>query len=461
MTHRALTWTAVVAALVAITVWIGGVVANSPIPLALWQQHPGASWTLSRGENPNPVQLKLPPSQPLSAVALLGRQLFFDASLSGSGKLSCASCHQPGHAYAPDNALPVQLGGGDMHTAGLRAVPSLTYLYRQPAFNIGPTVDDDDGVTLLQLVERGKTSTHASKTVHSAAQQAHALVPQGGLFWDGRVNTLQQQAGGPLFNPLEMDAGTPQLVLQKLRKAGYAKDFEQLFGPAVLLDDGLALSEAMFAIGRFQYEDASFHAFSSKYDAWLQGRARFSAEELRGYLAFADPQRGNCAACHPAQPSPDGLPPLFTDHQYEALGLPRNPEIPANRDPAYHDLGLCGPQRADLKEQTQYCGMFLTPTLRNAATRRAFFHNGVMHRLEQVLDFYNQRDTAPDKVYPPGADGKPALYNDLPPAFHANIDRSDAPMNRHPGDAPAMSAQDMRDIIAFLQTLVDGYGGKP
>jgi cytochrome c peroxidase len=101
--------------------------------------------------------------------------------------------------------------------------------------------------------------------------------------------------------------------------------------------------------------------------------------------------------------------------------------------------------------------MFKTPTLRNTAVRRAFFHNGVFQTLQQVMDFYNFRDTNPEKVYPLGVDGKAQKYNDIPVQYHANVDVSDPPFNRHPGETPAMTAQDEADIIAFLKALNDGY----
>jgi cytochrome c peroxidase len=150
------------------------------------------------------------------------------------------------------------------------------------------------------------------------------------------------------------------------------------------------------AVARYQVEEPSFHPYTSKYDYWLEGRARLSESELRGLKLFNDPDKANCAGCHTSAPTRDGLPPLFTDHQYEALGAPRNGALANNRDQGYFDLGVCGPHRTDISEQTQYCGMFLTPTLRNTATRRAFFHNGVFQSLEQVLDFYNFRDTNGD-----------------------------------------------------------------
>jgi cytochrome c peroxidase len=128
-----------------------------------------------------------------------------------------------------------------------------------------------------------------------------------------------------------------------------------------------------------------------------------------------------------------------------------------NKDPHFFDIGICGPFRTDLKDQKQYCSMFLTPTLRNSATRKVFFHNGVYHTLDQVMTFYNVRNTDPGKIYPRGADGKIQIFNDIPPQYQANVDFTDAPFDRKFGDKPAMTDQEMRDIIAFLKTLNDGY----
>jgi len=425
-------------------------------PIA-WLTHPVDSVTYALGGNPHPVRLVLPPQQPLSAVAQLGRQLFFDPALSASGKQSCASCHDPANGYnPPPGSGPVMLGGAHLTSPGFRPPPSLAYLYRQQPFSIGPDNEENETITLQQLVALGQDSQRATKTAQSTAQAAQNLVPTGGLFWDGRVNTLQQQADGPLFNPVEMDAGKPQRVAAILEHQPYAPQFLQLFGPNVFGDPKQAVAEALFAIARYQIEAPSFHAFTSKYDAWLQGKARLTPSEMRGYLAFNDVHKADCAACHLDQPTKDHLPPLFTDTQYEALGVPRNSHIPANQNPHYVDLGLCGPFRTDMKDQTAYCGMFLTPTLRNVAQRPVYFHNGVYHSLQQVLDFYNFRDVQPGKIYPT-VDGKVQKYDDLPPQYRANVDTTDPPLNRHLGEQPAMTAQDMRDIIAFLHTLNDGY----
>jgi cytochrome c peroxidase len=101
--------------------------------------------------------------------------------------------------------------------------------------------------------------------------------------------------------------------------------------------------------------------------------------------------------------------------------------------------------------------MFLTPTLRNVDRRAVFFHNGIYRSLAQVLDFYNLRSVAPEKIYPRDAHGRPQPYDDLPAAYRANVDTTDAPFDRHVGDPAPLSARDIRDIIAFLHTLDDGY----
>ena len=409
------------------------------------------------GDNPHPVHLVRPAEAPLSAVAMLGRQLFNDPSLSASGKQSCASCHSAQHAYGPPNGLSAQIGGPHMNLAGYRPPPSLAYLYRQAPFSIGPDqADVDTAVNLNDAASAAQGVQRATKTA-GVAPAAPAMVPQGGLFWDGRADSLQQQANGPMLNPVEMANSSTDQIVARLEHSKYASTLKQLFGANLFSNHELALSEAMFAIGRYEFEDASFHEFTSKYDYWLEGKARLSQAELRGLKLFNDPDKANCAGCHLSQPTKDGLPPLFTDTQYEALGVPRNRALPANRNPKFYDLGVCGPFRTDIAQQTQYCAMFLTPTLRNVATRHVFFHNGVYHDLRQVMDFYNLRNTNPARIYPKDAAGKVEKYDDIPLKYQANVDVADAPFDRKMGDKPAMTEQDIRDIIAFMKTLTDGY----
>jgi cytochrome c peroxidase len=367
-------------------------------------------------------------------MAELGRLIFFDASLSSSGRLSSRP--------------------------GVRAVPSLTYLERQPSFAIGPDNEESENVSIAQLVTLSRDAVRVQKTAPQASRSASNMVPQGGLFWDGRADTLQDQALSPLLDPREMDGGSINIVAAKLQRSANAARFAQLFGSSVWSEPRLAVSEALFAVARYQIEDVSFHPYTSKFDFWLEGKARFTESEARGYALFNDPAKANCAGCHADQPTRDGLPPLFTDHQFEALGAPRNAVLAVNADPGFFDLGICGPYRRDMAADTQYCGLFMTPTLRNAATRHAFFHNGVFPTLRQVLDFYDFRDIEPQRIYPRGAAGTVEKFNDLPLAYRVNVDVSDPPFDRKAGDPPAMTDADEDDIIAFLNTLVDGYSRK-
>ena len=458
LSARAFGWVPALLAVVGAAIGLAGATHAQASTAAL------ATATAGRGINPDPVELRLPPDRPLSAVARLGRLMFFDSTLSASGRQSCASCHAPAYGYNPPNGQALQPGGTHMGQVGFRPPPSLAYLYRQQPFSIGPDAGEVEAPVNLAALARAAGKTARAQKVAGNAPAKVPMVPMGGLFWDGRAASFQRQALAPMLNPVEMANTSIGQVAARLAASPYRGQFQQLFGQDILKQPDRLVSEAMFAISRFETEDASFHRFTSKYDAWLQGKARLDAAEMRGLTLFNEPQKGNCAACHLSKVSADRLPPLFTDTQYEALGVPRNTALPMNRDPHFHDLGLCGPFRHDLARQTRYCGMFITPTLRNVDRRRVFFHNGIYRTLRQVLDFYNLRAVAPEKIYPRGADGRPALYDDLPAAYHANVDTMDAPFDRHVGDQPPLSDRDIQDIIAFLHTLDDGYtsaGGRP
>ena len=205
----------------------------------------------------------------------------------------------------------------------------------------------------------------------------------------------------------------------------------------------------------FQQSPPDFYPYSSRYDAFLRGQTALSPAEMRGLALFNDPRKGNCASCHPSAIK-RGAFPQFTDQGLIALGVPRNPALPSNRDPKFFDLGLCGPLRTDLRDKPEYCGLFKTPSLRNTATRGVFFHNGRFRSLQEVLRFYVQRDTHPARFYPRGADGKVRQFDDLPARYQGNVN-TDPPFDRVPGGKPALDEAEIRDVIAFLGTLTDGY----
>jgi cytochrome c peroxidase len=279
--------------------------------------------------------------------------------------------------------------------------------------------------------------------------------PAGGTLWDGRAQSAHEQARVPLLSAFEMANSSTAAVVDKVMRATYAAQFRRVFGAGVFDDRGRAFKAVLLALETFEESPADFYPYSSKYDAFLRGTVTLSAAEQRGLAAFDDPARGNCARCHPSAMR-EGAFPQFTDFGFAALGAPRNPAIPANANPRYFDLGLCGPLRRDLAGRAEYCGLFRTPTLRNAARKRVFLHNGVFHRLEDVVRFYAERDTAPEKWYPRSANGELTKFDDLPPQYRKNVDE-ESPFGRRAGEPPALSDADIRDIVAFLDALSDGW----
>jgi cytochrome c peroxidase len=369
-----------------------------------------------------PVELSLP--------AQLGKQMFFDSTLSGSGKLACASCHDPDHAYGPPNDLAVQPGGKRMKQFGTRAVPSLRYQEYTPPYS--DLMDNTDGVG--------------------------PAAPGGGYTADGHAATLADQARIPLLASNEMANRNEAAVVKKLKASGYADQFRKAFGDDIFSKPNDAFGKALQALQAFQMEDPSFHPYTSKYDLYATNKkgGRLTPQEKRGFDVYNDPERGNCVACHYNGAGVNGSVRLFTDFTYAVLGVPRNGEIPANRKSKYFDLGVCSREDHPLPDSAQYCGLFKVPTLRNVAARKVFFHNGSLKSLKDVLRFYNTRDTNPELWYPV-VDGKVQKFNDLPERYRANIDPQPPLDGRAPGSKPAMSDEDLEDLEVFLNTLTDGY----
>ena len=131
-------------------------------------------------------------------------------------------------------------------------------------------------------------------------------------------------------------------------------------------------------------------------------------------------------------------------------------KIPANADPAYFDLGLCGPGRKDLAAPHDLCGAFKVPTLRNIARTAPYFHNGSFDNLRDVVNFYVRRDTDPGLWYPKSATGS-RKSDDLPEQHQSAVNESEVPYDRMPGETPALTPAEIDDVVAFLKTLDDGY----
>ena len=362
----------------------------------------------------------------LSAQATLGELIFHDTSLSASGRQACSTCHSADAGHAAANSLPAQLGGAHLDLQGARTAPGIRYLAGNRAFRLAA-----DGT------------------------------PTGGFFWDCRAVSLADQAHAPFLNPVEMANVSVDYGVARLARAAYAEQFKTVFGGDIFSRPDDAFARVTLALQQYPLEDADFRPFSSKYDAFLRGQAALTATEQHGLALFNAPAKGNCAACHPSARAADGSPPLFTDFSYDNLGVPRNVALAQNADPAYFDLGLCARPAADLAQRADLCGAFKVSSLRNVALRKAYFHNGRFGTLKEALTFYVQRHTHPEKGYPMRADGTLDVFNDLPPAWRGNVNRSEAPYNppynRQRGDAPALSDAEIDELIAFLATLSDGY----
>jgi cytochrome c peroxidase len=332
----------------------------------------------------------------------LGKRLFFEASLSTPEGQACSQCHDPAVAFAdPIYELPVSRGAVHGMYGNRNDMPVSYSAYVPPLHK-----DEEEDIWV------------------------------GGLFWDGRVNSLEAQSQGPPLNPIEMANPDTATIADKLRALPYANLFEEIYGPEALMSPASAYNTMADAIAAYE-RTPEVNPFSSKYDHWLRGKAEFTEQEQRGFALFVAEDKGNCAACHPNTSTLDNIPALFTDFTYDNLGTPKNPENPYYALPPeinpdgydYVDLGL-GITVNDPAEN----GKFRVPTLRNIAITSPYMHNGVFKTLFSVMAFYNTRDVAdwPDPEVPE----------------NVNMDEL--------GNL-GLTNQELEDIVAFLNTLTDGW----
>ena len=338
----------------------------------------------------------------------LGQRLYFDKNLSLNQNQSCASCHLPDTGFVdpmnvqdPWNSV-VSLGS-DITLNGGRNSPTSGYAAFIPTFGF----DDAEGLYF------------------------------GGQFWDGRANTLKDQAKGPFLNPVEMAMPDAAAVIAAIADPAnknykqYVKLFASVYGIDLTdpnLDIVNAYDKTAQAIAVFE-QSTRFVKFNSKFDYFLAGKAKLTTQELNGLALYEG--KAMCSACHPsaATINPDGtiVPPLFSDFTYDNLGIPKsmNPLI-INND---IDLGLGG-RLGDPAEN----GKFRVPSLRNIALTPPYGHNGYFATLEEIVLFYN---TAGDGTWPA-------------PEVAENVNRDEL------GDL-GLTPQEEADLVAFLKTLSNDY----
>jgi cytochrome c peroxidase len=385
-------------------------------------------------------QAAAPPA--LTELEQLGKNLYFDVSLSQPAGQSCATCHDPAVGWTGPKAEINQGGAvypGAVHDRfGNRKPPSAAYATPSPVLRY----DAEEKLFI------------------------------GGNFWDGRATgwllgePAAEQAQGPFLNPVEQNLPNAAAVVEKVCASTYGDQFRAIYGKKIcsnVVDAYNAIGQAIFA-----YENSvELNAFSSKYDHYLRDPARYplTDQELLGLKLYEDDDKGKCSECHPSAPGVDGAPPLFTDFSYDNLGLPKNPENPTYRMPrefnpagaAWIDPGLGGflagvPRFAHLAETNR--GLHKVPTLRNVDKRpdpgfvKAFGHNGGFKSLKEIVHFYNTRDVLPGCEVT--ADARPGVNCWVKPEVAANLNTEEL------GNLKLTEAEEWA-IVAFLQTLNDGW----
>ncbi|MDH5542391.1 MAG: c-type cytochrome [Nitrospinota bacterium] len=288
----------------------------------------------------------VPPDNPMTLEKVkLGYLLFFDERLSGDGTVACATCHNPDNAFTDGAAVSTGIGGEQ----GNRSAPT--------------------------VINR----------VFSTLQ-----------FWDGRAGSLEEQAKGPLTNPIEHGLKNADEAVARIASIeGYREMFRKVFDRDVNMDD---LARAIAAFER------TVLSGNSRYDQYAPGNEKvLSDSEERGMRLFTG--KGMCAICHSG--------PNFTDEKFHNIGVGM-----ADSNP---DLG-----RYLVTGVEKDKGAFKTPTLREITKTAPYMHDGSVETLQEVMEFYNK-----------GGEGNPYLSEKI------------FPLN--------LSKNEIADLTAFMSTL-EGIG---
>lgn len=361
----------------------------------------------------------------LSAKERLGKRIFFDTNLSVPKGQSCGSCHDPKAGFAdPDPDSPTS-AGAITNRFGSRNAPSAAYAFGTPA----------------ALTKIGDTWF-------------------GGTFWDGRTNSLVDQAKQPFLNPVEMNNPSKARVVNTIRKSDYAKLFRKVWGAGAFGNVSTAYERITSSLAAYQ-RSAEVNPFTSKFDYYLKGQARLTPAEMMGLQVFNG--KGQCSSCHTSGGTGFGMTPqgpLFTNHQYSNVGTPRNSlslffNMPKTINPAgdaFIDYGLGAVlARRAVPGAPGAMGLFKTPTLRNVAKTSPYMHNGVFAALIDVVHFYNMRDVAGTPMMPVTMpNGSPML----PPEVMQNLNTTQM-------GKLGLTRQEGMALVAFMNTLTDGYVPAP
>lgn len=358
-----------------------------------------------------------PVARALGTAEQLGEALFFDVNLSRDRTQSCATCHAPDFGFVDPREGP----------AG-RAV------------SIG-----DNGTSLGD--RNAPTAGYAAYTPPFGKAKRPGLW-RGGLFWDGRADRLEDQAGGPPLNPLEMGMPDKAAVVARLKEnPAYQDAMRRLYGASVFDRPEQAFASMTRAIAAYERSSA-FAPFDSKYDRYLRGEEKLTDKEELGRVLFFSQQFTNCSLCHKLNAQGGTPGETFSNYEFHNIGVPANPALAAAGavKPGFVDLGLARNSMLGGKLLVKaQAGRFKTPSLRNVAVTGPYMHNGVFKDLRTVILFYNTYNTQnPDRRVNPET-GAPFG----PPEMAANISRTDLEVG------PALDDRRIDALVAFLRTLTD------
>ena len=319
--------------------------------------------------------------------AALGYILFNDTSLSNPPGQSCATCHRPDLAFSDGKVVSEGANG----SLGVRNTPSLMY------------------------------AKFATPFTYNEWRNTW----EGGQFWDGRADTLAEQALGPLLNPIEM-GNTPETLAASLRKLSYQNLFAKIYGKEVFTKDETLINAAADALQAFQISE-TFAPFTSKFDYAKRGLVELTEQEKWGQKLYDT--KAACMDCHTGIVA-DGKQ-LFTHFSYHNILTPPNTAL---NKVIPDQVAADNPKLSDEKRPLAQ-GRFKTPTMRNITKTAPYMHNGVFKTLREVIDYYNEVD---DRER-----WGPATF----PETQSTLLRTKLDLTEEEIDA----------LIAFLETLSAGY----
>ena len=358
----------------------------------------------------------------------LGDALFHDTNLSLERTQACSTCHDPDHAFTD----PSTNGNGNVRSASI----------------------GDDGVS---LGDRNTPTALYSASIPEFTYGTHQRFnsPQGdytgyigGQFWDGRAATLEDQAGGPPLNPIEMNLPDKATVVARLREnTDYEDAFTELYGTNIFDDVDEAYSAMTQAIAAFE-RSPEMSPFTSKYDKFIRGDYEYSpvSKAALGKARFFSQQFTNCATCHQLRPNGNEGE-TFSNYEFHNIGVPVNTRLrTANgSDEGFTDTGLAAIDAvSDEPDTSELEGKFRVPTLRNVGVTAPYMHNGVFQSLDTVIRFYDRHLVSSTNGINPETGIAWAA-----PEVGENISFTELRQGN------ALSDNDIEGLVCFLYSLTD------